>query len=112
MLPKQLRLHLRTRADLFQIGERFREKHLVVIYHRAVDINSISQGAIIAPKTIFSQAVDRNLVKRRLSALLGKYLLQNSGLEMVILARPGAQKTASAILDQELSHFFNYLKHD
>lgn len=102
MLPKEYRL--RQEKDiktLFACGKSVFDVVLGVKYRR--NNLSVSRFAVVVGAKISKRAVVRNLIRRRLRAVLEKYLENlRPGFDVIILVKEGVKKSSYANLESEL----------
>lgn len=114
MLPIRHRLPLRHLPDFFSEAQRIGGKHLLVMV-RQVGVEENSRGAVVVSKKVSAQAVQRNKLRRQLRQLLLENLMQQPGLEVVMVAKPGILNLDFTELTQESNalwkRLLNSIKH-
>lgn len=115
MLPKPVRLHLRSYANLFNRGKRFSGKFLKVVYTLPLDTQEktkkISQGAVIVSKVVLPKAVQRNKLKRQIRALLTHQLKKHPGLKIAVIVKTTSPTLSIADLKKDIKIIFNNITH-
>ncbi len=71
---------------VFQQGKKINCPELTLIFLPGQN-NSTNQVAIITSKAYFRKATQRNLIKRRLKAILRQINLAKNGLDIIIIAK-------------------------
>ncbi|HOL53899.1 MAG TPA: ribonuclease P protein component [Candidatus Paceibacterota bacterium] len=71
---------------VFQAGKRINLPELTFIYLFHPD-NPDNRLAVVASKKYFRQATQRNLIKRRLKAIISQIKLVNDGVDVIIIAK-------------------------
>lgn len=101
---------MRSRVD-FQLvmshGNRSRGKLVTVLALLRDDDQSIGRVGITVSKKV-GNAVQRNLVRRRIKSIIRNFSLSTDYL-VVIIARPEARLAAFGNLSQEIGHCFSKL---
>ncbi len=108
MIYKSKRYPLRTERSIFSKGKRARGS--------LVEISSLpssaSRRAVIVGKNVSLKAVERNLVKRRISEALEKTLaVSNLNLDVVARALPAAKKATYVQLETEIGKLLSGSNH-
>ena len=97
MIPRSLRL---SRAGFARAGSLMRahSAHFSVSYGSSP---ALAGGAVVVPKKVARKSIDRHLLKRRIRAVMRRYLSRNRTL--IVYAKAGSSSLSFPELENELS---------
>ncbi|NMC51376.1 ribonuclease P protein component [Candidatus Kuenenbacteria bacterium] len=106
MLAKNNRLRLKKEYDqVFKKGQRYSSPFFNLVIHHLVD--SKNRFGIIISTNISKKATVRNLLKRRIRAIIKKHLSEfKDGFDIVIIAKISSVLLSYSELEQELVSLF------
>ncbi len=97
MPPKSQRLNRASFNVYFKSGARRNTPHLTVIFKETNE----TKTAVVVSKKVFKKAHERNRLRRRIYACLGK--LQPSGMVCIVIAKPAINKLTKKNLLENLA---------
>lgn len=106
MLPKKLKLKLRAEPDFFQNAERYFAKSFTVFYKKNPE--GKLRLAVVVPKKVSLKAVERNRMKRLVSAAVAGAAQPHlsAPYSLVFVAKAAAKKTEARRLSEEINQAF------
>ena len=104
MLPKKNRLRLQSNFQKVYQEKRSVANKIFIIYYKANDVGDVRFGFSISKK-VLRRAHERNLLRRRLHALLRERLLAcKKGYDIIIIARKGVEVLSYKEIEKNLDH--------
>jgi len=106
MLPKQYRLKKNEIKNLFKKSNIIKNEFFLIYFIR--NNCNYSRCAIIIPNTISKKSSLRNRLKRRIRAILIKYILRKIiGLDFIIMVKKGIENKTFKDFQKYLLEIFN-----
>ncbi len=101
MLPKKLKLKLRDETDFFKKAKRGFSKSFTVFYQKSL---AGPRVAVVVPKKVSAKAVERNRIKRLMSAVASGVVATSPDVpySMVLVAKATAGKMDDSELFEEM----------
>lgn len=110
MLPPENQLKKKKEIEkVFKLGKGLKESFLYI----KAKMNKLenSRFCFIVSKKVAKKAVVRNKIKRRLREITRKNLLKiRKGLDIIIIALPGAEKENYKVLEEKINKLFKKIK--
>ncbi len=109
-MPKKL-VFLKTEQDFsnFKKSKSLVSANFRIRWHIAENQN-LTRFGFIVPKKAVKQVTDRNLIKRRVKAVLTKHISEFKPLDILFFPKPGTIKLKFADLEAELMDAFKKAK--
>jgi ribonuclease P protein component len=106
MLPKSHRLPLRSLPDFFTQAQKLHNRFFTLFYRTTP---SLTRATVVIPKKAISAASGRNLVKRQLRETLRPLVVDQTGLELVVVVKAAATQVNPTELAAELTKSYQTL---
>ncbi len=90
---------------LYRIGKIIRSQSFQV--HWEISRNLKARYAVVIPNSVIQKAVHRNLVRRRILAVIKELSNEESRIQCVILVRQSIERSSMKSIQQELAPLFN-----
>jgi len=103
MLPRQRRVHKEEFGEVLKKGLSFHSLHLFL---RGVKKDEVSPSkfSVVVSKKVASRAVDRNLLRRRATAVLERHLFgMKKGISAIFSFKTGSLDLSSAQIETEIT---------
>lgn len=99
MLPQSLRLPLRQERNFFQSSRREQTPSFIFYWKKT---NKQTRAAVIVPKKAVAKAVKRNMLKRKIRAVVFDQIKGRRGNDLVVVVKKSKRVRSFEVLKEEL----------